>query len=190
MRVWAGVAAAVCLFAAGIGAAQDVVGVAKRVRGAAELLAAQGRDKLLAPGDRIRQNDIVKTGVNGSALLQLADATVFTVGANAEIKIDRFVYDPAQATQSFAQATILQGALRFISGQIAKENPGGLQIATPVGTIGVRGTIAAVEAGNGATTIILLDPQNAPPGGALVIQTAAGEARLSQPGEGLILREG
>ncbi|MEM6490451.1 MAG: hypothetical protein AAF684_00885, partial [Pseudomonadota bacterium] len=86
--------------------------------------------------------------------------------------------------------TILQGALRFISGQIAKDNPGGLQIATPVGTIGVRGTIAAVEAGNGATTIILLDPQNAPAGGALVIQTAAGEARLSQAGEGLVLRDG
>ena len=169
MRALATAAAAICLLAAAGAAAQQVVGVAKRVRGAAELIAAEGRDKLLAPGDRIRANDIVKTGVNGSALLQLADATVFTVGPNAESKIDAFVYDPATGAGE-ASASIIEGAMRFISGRIAKTNPGALQIATPVGTIGVRGTIAVVEAADGAATVILLAPENAPAGGALVIQ--------------------
>ena len=168
--------------------AEDVVGVAKRVRGAAELLAQRGRDKLLAPGDRIRLNDVVKTGSNGSALLQLLDASVFTVGPKAEIRIDRFVYDPSQG-QAEASASLLTGAMRFVSGQISKIAPGDLQIVVPIGTIGVRGTVAAMEVTNGGTNVVLLDPAGAPTGGALVIQTAVGEARLVAAGDGVRLTQ-
>lgn len=189
MRGLAWIAATLALLAGAPAAAQtdDVVGVAKRVRGAAELLAAQGRDKLLAPGDRVRMNDVVRTGANGSALLQLIDASAFTIGPNASIRIDRFVYEPNRGGAAFV--SLIEGAMRFASGQIAKRDPGAMTIATPFGTIGVRGTVAAVETGAGGATIVLLDPQGAAEG-ALVVRTAAGEVRLSAPGEGVRISAG
>lgn len=188
MRSAVVLAALAALLASEVVRAAEIVGVAKRVRGAAELIAAEGRDKLLAPGDRIAMNDIVETGRNGSALIQLLDASVFTVGPNARIRIDRFVYNPDR-NQREAAISFLSGAMRFVSGRIAKDAPGAMRLATPMGTIGVRGTDAAIAVSPSSTDIVLLDPGDAPAGGALVVTTDGGDAVLSAPGDGLRLSQ-
>lgn len=94
-------------------------------------------------------NDIV-TGAQSMTQLLLLDRTSFTVGANARIKIDRFVFD-SRARQSAVSASVAKGAFRFMSGTAINKGKERSSIRTPVATIGIRGTI--VEGVVGAEAI-------------------------------------
>lgn len=94
-------------------------------------------------------NDIV-TGRASALQILLLDRTSFTVGGNARIKIDRFVYDPSRSASSVG-LSVAKGAFRFISGKPLHANPGQSAIRTPIVSIGIRGTI--VEGAVGADAI-------------------------------------
>lgn len=81
--------------------------------------------------------DQVQTGQRSQLQVLLLDKSVFTVGANAQLVIDRFVYDPSGG-RSFA-ASVAKGAFRFMSGR--PDRGGNGSVSTPVATIGIRGTI-------------------------------------------------
>lgn len=172
-------------------AAQEVLaGVARQVKAPAEIDRAQGRGKMMIPGDRVYLGDSVRTGRTGQALIQLEDRTVITVGANAELKIDKFIYNPEQDLGELV-ASIPRGVFHFVSGLIAKNDDSAMRINTPVTSIGIRGTIAAGEASASEMSIVLLDPAGAGPGGAIVITTPSGQtARLVEPLDGITVRLG
>ena len=94
-------------------------------------------------------NDIV-TGRASVLQVLLLDHTSFTVGGNARIKVDRFVYDPNRSASSVG-LSVAKGAFRFISGKPLHANPGQSAIRTPIVSIGIRGTI--VEGAVGADAI-------------------------------------
>ncbi|MEP7006343.1 MAG: hypothetical protein ABI810_10185 [Sphingomonas bacterium] len=94
-------------------------------------------------------NDIV-TGRASVLQVLLLDHTSFTVGGNARIKVDRFVYDPGRSASSVG-LSVAKGAFRFISGKPLHANPGQSAIRTPIVSIGIRGTI--VEGAIGADAI-------------------------------------
>lgn len=80
----------------------------------------------------------------------LLDGSVFSVGPNARLTIDRFVYDPNRNTKTVG-ASVAKGAFRFMSGR-AKQAAGSA-IRTPVATIGIRGTIVEGVVGSEAIAI-------------------------------------
>jgi hypothetical protein len=80
--------------------------------------------------------------------LLLLDRSSFTVGQNARLTIDRFVYDPGGGSFS---ATLAKGALRFMSGGL--HGKAGASIRTPIATIGIRGTIVDAVVGDEAAAI-------------------------------------
>lgn len=86
---------------------------------------------------RVALADQIQTGQRSQLQVLLLDKSVFTVGANAQLMIDRFVYDPASG-KSFA-ASVAKGAFRFMSGR--PDRSGSSSVSTPVATIGIRGTI-------------------------------------------------
>jgi hypothetical protein len=92
--------------------------------------------------------DQVQTGDRSHMQLLLLDRSSFTVGQNARLTIDRFVYDPSGGSFS---ATVAKGALRFMSG--GAHGRGGASIRTPVATIGIRGTIVDTVVGVEAIAI-------------------------------------
>jgi len=196
-KTWTLAVAAVWLTIAGAvgfdcpAAAQEVLaGVARQVKAPAEIDRARGRGKMMIPGDRVYLGDSVKTGRTGQALIQLEDRTVITVGANAELKIDKFIYNPEQDLAELV-ASIPRGVFHFVSGLIAKNDDTAMRINTPVTSIGIRGTIAAGEASASELSIVLLDPAGAGPDGAIVITTPSGQtARLIQPLDGITVRLG
>ncbi|AOL93798.1 FecR family protein [Porphyrobacter sp. LM 6] len=96
-------------------------------------------------------NDIV-TGKSSMTQLLLLDKTSFTVGANARVKIDRFVFDPASDASSVS-ASVAKGAFRFMSGRALKKGREGSSIKTPVASIGIRGTIIEGVVGEDAIEI-------------------------------------
>ena len=125
----------------------DQAGVAAAVRGEVRQVAWNAPDgdreaaigRLLAGGDPVMLGDRIDSGPQGGLQIMLLDQTVFTLGPDSSLVIDEFVYDPESGSGEMA-ATMLRGAFRFISGRIAGDNPENLDLRTPHGQIGVRGT--------------------------------------------------
>ncbi len=126
----------------------ELAGVAAAVRGDVTLVAALpatgGRvvGKNLGSGDRIFLGDEIETGPESGMQIMLLDETIFTIGPSSGLIIDEFVYDPATSAGKVT-ASVVKGAFRFVSGRVAKEEPSNMNVRTPVGTIGIRGTSAA-----------------------------------------------
>lgn len=130
--------------------APQAVGVASAIVREAKLSNARiTRPRPLVLRERITLADLIQTGKNSQVQLLLLDRSVFSIGANARLRIDRFVYDPS-AGRSMG-ATVTKGAFRFMSGRAAPQN--GSTISTPVATIGIRGTILEGAVGKKAIEI-------------------------------------
>lgn len=91
----------------------------------------------VAVRQRVSIADLIQTGKASQMQILLLDRSTFSIGANARLRIDRFVYDPARGRN--VGGTVLRGAFRFMSGQPNRQT--GSTISTPVATIGIRGTI-------------------------------------------------
>lgn len=132
-------------------AAQRVVGVSAAVRNdVRNRKVGTPVPRPVQVKDRIALNDQVQTGVKSQLQVLLLDKSVFTVGANARLTVDRYVYDPNRGSRSIG-ATVAKGAFRFMSGK--PDRGGGSQIRTPVATIGIRGTILEGVVGESAALI-------------------------------------
>jgi hypothetical protein len=91
----------------------------------------------LKTGDAVYQNQAVSAAANSRAQLLFKDETVFNIGPNSRVVLDRFVYNPRARAGSVVMS-VTKGAFRFISGSA---DPKSYLIKTPLATIAVRGTI-------------------------------------------------
>ncbi|MEM6491713.1 MAG: FecR domain-containing protein [Pseudomonadota bacterium] len=174
--------AAMSLVAGGSFAAENVGVAAAVVRDATGTLGADTR--ALAPGSSLLRDETIRTGANSKVQVLFQDETALSIGPDAEVTLDEFVYDPVlnQGTFSIDAA---RGAFRFISGNLSSAS---YAIETPIATIGVRGTVLDVfVAPSGEVTVTLIE------GGAVISALggaggAAGEAgggtvELTTPGQ-------
>ncbi|HVR92189.1 MAG TPA: FecR domain-containing protein [Novosphingobium sp.] len=106
-------------------------------------------------------NDVV-TGAASAAQLLLLDRTSFSIGANARVRIDRFVYDPARRASSVG-ASVAAGAFRFMSSRALHASPGQSSLRTPTASIGIRGTIIEGVVGADAVRIARGEALTLPP---------------------------
>jgi hypothetical protein len=131
----------------------NAVGVNAAVRNKVAIRGAATRK--LRPAvvrERVFLNDEVNTGASSQLQILLLDRTTFTVGANARVAVDRFVYDPARNSRSTG-VSVARGAFRFMSGRSLGKPSGPATVRTPVATIGVRGTIFEGVVGEEAMAI-------------------------------------
>src|SRR5262245_7659863 len=105
--------------------------------------------RVLRIGIDVQANELVTTGPNDRAHLVFLDGTSLTVGPNAQLTIDKFVYDPNTKTGELA-VSASKGVLRLVGGKISKTNP--ITITTPSSTIGIRGGIVMAEIAENKTT--------------------------------------
>ncbi len=120
----------------------------------------------------IFQKEEVSTGSNARAVLRFTDGSVLTIGAEAEVVLDEFVY-----SNTGGVITLLKGALRFTSGKLGRP---GLLIKMPYATIGIRGTdfwAGELKGGNG---VLLLH-------GEVDVYNEAGKVTLRQQYEGTLV---
>lgn len=131
--------AALSLAAAPHGTAAQQVGTSAAIRGDVFLTpAARPVRRAASEGDDVFLADRVETATQSALQVLLLDDSVFTVAANADLTIDRFVYDPERDAGDVA-ARVARGAFRFVSGRTARRGTVAT-IATPAATIGIRGT--------------------------------------------------
>lgn len=91
----------------------------------------------LATGSDVFTNERIRTGEASIAQILFLDKTALTVGPRSEVTLDRFVYNPSQGKGQVV-INMARGALRFVTGS---QDPKSYTIKTPVGSLGVRGTI-------------------------------------------------
>ncbi len=152
---------------------------------------------------RVSLGEQVVTQANSMLQILLLDRSSFTVGANAQVIIDRFVYDPDRSASAVG-ASVARGAFRFVSGKSIKGKPGQTKVRTPAASIGVRGTIfegvvgadairiargddaAAGAKGNAgeATLVVLRGPAATAtePGGAIDVEANGEIIPVDRPG--------
>ena len=72
------------------------------------------------------------------------DETVMSFGPDTELTVDEYLYTPSQGKLKLG-SKLTKGSLNYVSGVIAKLQPDAVSVATPTGTIGVRGTQFVVK---------------------------------------------
>ncbi|MBT6307919.1 MAG: hypothetical protein HOJ18_17045, partial [Rhodospirillaceae bacterium] len=101
----------------------------------------------LKTGLEVYFNEKVETGPVGRTQLLFKDGTAITIGPNANMTIDKYVFDPNTGTGDMA-LSVTKGVFRIVGGRISKRKP--IKLKTPVATLGVMGGIVVVDqAANG-----------------------------------------
>jgi hypothetical protein len=95
-------------------------------------------------GQVIFQSDTLKTGADGRLGVTLKDDTRLSLGPGSEVRVDRFVYAPAQGHMGLV-LNVVRGVMAYVSGRIAKLSPDAVRLETPAAVVGVRGTTLAVR---------------------------------------------
>ena len=119
-------------------AESDPIGYVKTYAGAA-FVDAGGETLEAFPGLALREGDVIRTGDDGRLGLTLLDNTVMSVGPNAELVVEEYLFRPGEGELGLG-VRLLRGTMQFISGVIAKLRPEAVKVRTTTGTIGVRGT--------------------------------------------------
>jgi hypothetical protein len=114
--------------------AAGVVGSVSRVQSQAQVGSLGA-----AVGTPIHMGDALQTGPNARLEVTFVDGTRLTLGENARVVIDRYVYDPDRSVGAMALKST-RGALRFATGKIHEMNQKDVTVSTPAAALAVRGT--------------------------------------------------
>lgn len=131
------------LLAAGVSllpvAASAKVGVTSAAEGDPRGKPPTEAERVLRVGVDVQANEVITTTASDRAHLMFLDGTSLSVGPNAQLTIDKFVYDPATKTGDLA-INASKGVFRLVGGKISKTNA--ITVTTPSSTIGIRGGIS------------------------------------------------
>ncbi len=160
--------------------AAELFGTVEAISGEATVTDNSGAQQRLAAGQKIFAGQSIQTAADGEVHIVTEDSGLIALRPNSSFRIDR--YQAKGEGNDETVFSLFKGALRSITGWIAKRNPSAYRLNTPSTTIGVRGT-------DHETTIIESQTGDDLPGtfdtvyeGATVLQTPRGELQV-QPGE-------
>jgi hypothetical protein len=108
-------------------------------------------------GSLIETDDKVETK-NGIVNIRFKDNTTVKVTENSTLIIDDFVYDPKNSQGGKLSLKAASGTVRYVSGNIAHNNPNSVKINTPTATITVRGTDFVMAVDETGKSMVLLMP--------------------------------
>ncbi|MGH1483394.1 MAG: putative Ig domain-containing protein, partial [Geminicoccales bacterium] len=156
------------------------IGQVETLEGEVIIIRADGSEVIAEVGMPVFQDDVIITDGTGSVGLRFIDGMTLSLGSDARMVLDEFVYDPA-AGEGGGIIEIIQGAFSFVSGAAAHMGLDSLVIDTPTMTIGIRGTkVVANAAAEGETTEVVLLPEDNGTIGKIMITTDAGQELLEE----------
>ncbi len=153
--------------------ATEEIGTVARVQNEAFASSAAG-DRVLQGGDAIFFGERVLTGAGARLEIVFVDGTSLTLGENAAMEIDAFVFDGSGGTMAL---DLLSGAFAFTTGLIGQNDHDDVIVTTPVSTIGIRGTSFWGGPIDDAYGVLILD-------GAVEVVTTGGSVLLDEVGQG------
>ena len=162
-------------FAGGQVAAQETIGTVSRIQGEASGTRG-GATRALGLNSSVYSQRSVSTGAAARLEVTFKDNTRLTLGENAKLTLDKYVFNPAAGRGTIRFRLV--GAFRFLSGQVSKLARSDVSVTTPVATIGIRGTeFWGGPIDDQSLGVFLIE-------GAVRVSNAAGAQMLNRPGQG------
>ena len=119
---------AIALLSGGEALAAGGVGVTSAADGDPLGKPPNENERILRIGIDVQANELITTGATDRAHLVFLDGSSLTVGPDARLTIDKFVYDPNSKSGALA-INASQGVFRFVGGKISKTAP--VTVTTP-----------------------------------------------------------
>jgi probable HAF family extracellular repeat protein len=119
-----------------IGKVEKLVGTATVIR--------NGASVTLNAGDVVYKSDVVETGPDSKVGIGFPDGTALELLANTRMALNEYSYDGSGHANS-ALFTYVEGTFGFFAGKVA--HTGDMKIATPIATMGIRGTTGVMGQG-------------------------------------------
>jgi trimeric autotransporter adhesin len=138
----------------GPGAADERVGVNSGVNPAGTGTPPNGPARQLVIGQDVIFKEQVATDTRGQTQILFLDQSSMSVGPNSDLVIDEFVYDPHLSTGKLVLSST-RGVFRYVGGKISKLE-GGVEVETPVATIGIRGGAFLLQVSKDSVAVVLL----------------------------------
>ena len=114
----------------------DSIGKVEKVTGNVTVM-RNGVAIALNVGDAVYKSDVVQTAANSSLGISFPDGTALNLVPNTRMALNDYAYDP-NGTSNSAVFSLVEGTFAFVAGKVA--HTGVMEIATPVATMGIRGT--------------------------------------------------
>ena len=118
----------------GVHAAGVEVGTVNKVENPAQVGA-----QTAIVGTPVHMNDELRTGPKGRLQVTFRDGTTLSLGENARVAIDRYVFNPDKSTGELALDAGV-GAFRLATGKISEMGHKNVKVSTPVAALAIRGT--------------------------------------------------
>lgn len=133
-------------------------------------------ERVLHVGVDVKENELITTGAADRAHLVLLDGTALSVGPEARLVIDNFVYD-AKHKLGELSLSATRGVFRFVGGSISKTKA--VTITTPSSAITIRGGIMMVAVAPAETRATFLYGQ------AMTVTSHGKSQVVTRPGWGV-----
>lgn len=142
----AAIVAAATIVTAGPASAQAQSNAAGRVKIASgQVFVVRGGTTTPAEvGQPVLESDSLRTGADGRIGVTLRDDTRVSLGPNSEVRLNSFLYTPAEGRLGLV-LNFVRGMAVYVSGKIAKLAPDSIRLETPGAIVGVRGTTVAIQ---------------------------------------------
>lgn len=126
------------LLCAGAPAWAQTAATVEKLIGQAEYRLPQGTTQPLREGQAVQVGASIVTQAGSEVHLDMADGGMLALRPSTHFTLQH--YNAEKGPGARMEVSLLQGALRSISGWISKFNAPGYRIATPTATVGIRGT--------------------------------------------------
>jgi hypothetical protein len=144
---------------------------------------AQVGSETAVVGTLVHMNDELRTGPKARLLVTFRDKTELTLGENASVVIDRYVFDPDASTGELVLKTSV-AAFRLATGKISEMRTKSIDVSTPVAALAVRGTDFWWGPIDGVFGVLLVHNSK------LGVKTDAGEVLIDKAGYGTDIEQG
>lgn len=128
----------VCFIAVVAQAAEPVGWVQEAV--GAVTIHSSGKSINAKAGSGVLQHDRITTAANSHAQIMFRDKTTLAMAASSELVVaDVYLKETDKSAARLVIKTV-SGVFGFLMGGIAKSNPNGFKVETPIVALGIRGT--------------------------------------------------
>jgi hypothetical protein len=134
-------------------------------------------------GTLVHMNDQLRTGAKARLQVTFRDKTELTLGENATVVIDRYVFDPNASTGELVLKTGV-AAFRLATGKISELRNKNIVVSTPVAALAVRGTDFWWGPIEGVFGVLLVSNSK------LDVKNDAGEVLIDKAGYGTDIEQG
>lgn len=119
--------------------AQAAAGRVEFAIGGVTATTAGGESRALSKGAEINSGDTIKT-TDGRVQVRFTDGGYMSLQPNTEFVVESYNYDGKQDGSERGFFRLVEGGLRAITGIVGRTNRPAYRVATPVATIGIRGS--------------------------------------------------